>query len=149
MEITGRHVALITVGAFSVIIAVNLTLAWNAVATFPGLEVKNSYVASQGFDAERSAQQALGWEVAARLERGDLVLAVTDGASGRPAAVADLEVLVGRPTHVADDVVPAFTFDGTAFRAPVALGPGAWSLRVSATAADGTAFRQRLALTVK
>ena len=64
-KLTGWHVLAIFVGCFSVIVTVNLTLAYNAVATFPGLEVKNSYVASQHFDAERRAQEALGWDVRA------------------------------------------------------------------------------------
>ena len=45
-ELTGRKVLAITVGFFAVIIAVNLFMAFKAVGTFPGLEVKNSYVAS-------------------------------------------------------------------------------------------------------
>lgn len=45
-ELTGRHVLLMFVAGFGIIIAVNLTLAFSAVRTFPGLEVKNSYVAS-------------------------------------------------------------------------------------------------------
>ncbi len=51
--------------AFAVIIAVNLVLAFKAVRTFPGLEVENSYVASQTFDAERTAQEALGLDAEA------------------------------------------------------------------------------------
>ena len=60
-ELTGRHVLVITVSAFAVIIGVNLTLAYQAVATFPGLEVQNSYVAGQGFNDRKAAQEALGW----------------------------------------------------------------------------------------
>ena len=59
-ELTGAKVFAITAGAFGVIIAVNVVLAVKAVQTFPGLEVANSYVASQSFDAERTAQQKLG-----------------------------------------------------------------------------------------
>lgn len=62
-ELTGRHVLAITLGAFGVIIAVNLLMAFKAVSTFPGLETPNSYVASQVFDAERVAQESLGWTV--------------------------------------------------------------------------------------
>jgi nitrogen fixation protein FixH len=54
-EMTGRKVLAITVSAFGVIIAVNFLLAYKAVSTFPGLEVPNSYVASQTFDADRAA----------------------------------------------------------------------------------------------
>ena len=76
-QLTGRHVALIFGGAFSVIIAVNLALAYNAVHTFPGLEVKNSYVASQSFDKDRDAQLALGWSVYAEARDGELLLLTT------------------------------------------------------------------------
>ena len=57
------------VAAFGVIIGVNLVLALSAVRTFPGLEVKNSYVASQTFDERRAAQEALGWTVSAPRSR--------------------------------------------------------------------------------
>ena len=69
----GRHVAMIFGGAFTVIIGVNVALAVNAVRTFPGLETKNSYVASQTFDDRRAAQEALGWTVAAEQAEQDLV----------------------------------------------------------------------------
>jgi len=145
---TGRKVLVIVVSAFSVIIGVNLTLAYNAVRTFPGLEVKNSYVASQNFDAQRKAQLALGWDVSARVEGADLVLAII-GADGRPAQIAALDATLGRATHVADDMTPAFVFDGTAFRAPVELGRGNWNIRMVATAPDGTEFRQRVPLRIR
>ena len=69
-KLTGWHVLAIFTAAFGVIIGVNLTLAFNAVATFPGLETGNSYVASQSFDARRDAQQALGWTVTATADDG-------------------------------------------------------------------------------
>ena len=47
-ELTGGKVLAITVSAFAIIIGVNVLLAFKAVSTFPGLEVENSYVASQG-----------------------------------------------------------------------------------------------------
>ena len=57
-ELTGKHVFAITAGAFAVIIGVNVLLAVKAVSTFPGLEVGNSYVASQGFNTRKAAQEA-------------------------------------------------------------------------------------------
>ncbi|NNE53354.1 MAG: FixH family protein, partial [Sulfitobacter sp.] len=77
-EIKGWHVFTVFALAFGTIIAVNLTLAFNAVRTFPGLEVKNSYVASQSFDRQREAQLALGWEVSARVEGGELSLTILE-----------------------------------------------------------------------
>jgi len=144
-KITGRHVALIFAGCFSVIIAVNLSLAYNAVKTFPGLEVKNSYVASQHFDRDRDAQQALGWTVRAEAVRGQVALEVTR-ADGAPVELARLDATLGRATHVRDDQSPQFVFDGTRYVAPAELAPGNWNVRLVAEAADGTLFRQRVIL---
>ena len=146
-ELKGWHVAAMFCFGFGIIIAVNLTLAFNAVATFPGLEVGNSYVASQKFEARRTAQQALGWRVAADHRHGTLVLSITD-AHALPVEVAALSVIVGRTTHVASDIVPDLVFDGAAWRAPVALDPGHWLVRLNATAPDGTDFEQRIPLVV-
>ncbi|MDO5755936.1 MAG: FixH family protein [Rhodobacterales bacterium] len=144
-EITGRHVLMGFVAFFGVIIAVNLVLAYSAVSTFPGLEVANSYVASQEFDERRDAQEALGWTVDASHHAGMLTLAIT-GVNGAPVEVAELDAVLGRPTHVRDDVAPDFAFDGTAYRAPVDLAPGNWNIRMTARAADGTEFQQRVIL---
>jgi len=141
-ELKGKHVAGILALGFGTIIAVNMTLAFNAVRTFPGLEVKNSYVASQSFDVDRAAQIALGWEVSARVENGVLALRfVSDGTPVQPVIET---ATFGRATTVAADQTPVFYFDGDAFVATVDAGPGNWNLRVSARAADGTQFQQRI-----
>jgi nitrogen fixation protein FixH len=146
--LTGRKVLLIAVGAFGIIIAVNLFMAFKAIGTFPGLEVKNSYVASQSFDADRAAQEALGWVVEPTYENGVLSLVIRDRA-GLPARVAELHATVGRTTHVRDDIEPEFTYAGGLFMAPMTLDAGAWLIHLEAKASDGTAFRQRLDLNVK
>ena len=142
-EITGRHVLFGFVGAFGVIITVNLVLAYNAVRTFPGLEVKNSYVASQEFDARRTAQESLGWHIDASHHAGILTLSITEQ-DGAPVEVAALDAVLGRATNVQDDVTPDFVFDGRTYTAPLELGAGKWNIRMLATAADGTEFRQRV-----
>lgn len=144
-KITGKHVLIGFVGAFTVIIGVNLLLAFSAVRTFPGLEVKNSYVASQTFDDRRAAQEALGWTVRAHHQDGRLRLEITD-AAGLPVRVAKLDATVGRATHVFDDVEPEFRFDGQAYVADVPLGDGNWNIRMDAIAGDGTPFEQRVVL---
>ena len=147
--ITGWHVLAVFVAFFGVIIAVNVTLAWQAISTFPGLEVKNSYVASQTFDAERSAQQALGWT----LDYGydpvaqELRLTFTD-AQGVPVQLATLDVLVGRTTEAVDDIRPAFNGQAGVYSAPATLAQGRWMMAVEARALDGTLFRQRLEIAV-
>jgi len=144
--LTGWHVFGMFGLGFGIIIAVNLTLAVNAVRTFPGLEVKNSYIASQSFDHDRRAQKALGWSVAARLE-GDYLL-VSFAKAGDPVAPQIETAVFGRATSVHADQQPHFTFDGTAFVAPVQAGPGNWNLRITARAADGTRFQQRIIVEV-
>lgn len=146
-ELKGWHVATMFCGGFGIIIAVNLILAYNAVATFPGLEVKNSYVASQHFDADRKAQEALGWTVGATLADDQLRLEFTDR-YGHPVRLADLDVRVGRATHVADDLTPEFLFDGAAYTATIPRVKGNWQIRLKARASDGTLFAQRIALHV-
>jgi nitrogen fixation protein FixH len=147
-ELTGRHVLVITVSAFAVIIAVNLTLAWQAVSTFPGLEVKNSFVASQGFNGRKAAQEALGWELEPSYRDGRIDLAFQDR-DGVPVRVAKLEVLVGRTTTTADDAWPEFTAMGDVYSAPLALARGKWMVKVTAEAPDGTLFEQRTELFVQ
>lgn len=147
-ELKGRHVLAIAVGAFGVIIAVNLVMAWQAIRTFPGLEVANGYVASQTFDVERRAQEALGWTAVPDYRDGRLTLTVTD-ADGLPAVVQSLEVLVGRTTAANDDQQPVLTRVAGVWEADLALARGKWMLKVEAVATDGTLFRQRLELFVR
>jgi nitrogen fixation protein FixH len=147
-ELTGRHVAAIFVGAFGVIIGVNLLLAWKAVSTFPGIEVANGYVASQSFDTERKAQIALGWIADTRLDGETLRVSFTK--DGAPADVASVEGLFGRATEAIDDQTPVFTRVSNAiFEAPVKVARGEWILQLRAQAPDGTGFRQRVSVTVR
>lgn len=149
-ELTGRKVLIITVSAFAVVIGVNLTLAFQAIHTFPGLEVENSYVASQEFDAARDAQLALGWTADARYDSAArlFVLRITD-AAGRPARVPEVGVTIGRKTSNRDDRRPELLYYNGEFTAPLDLGPGYWTVRLEARAEDGTPFRQRLELYVR
>nr|WP_255696849.1 FixH family protein [Sandaracinobacteroides sayramensis] len=96
---TGRHALMVIGGGFTIVIAVNLTLAVLATRSHPGMVVENSYVASQNFnqwlEAGR-AQKALGWTVEARAEKG---LIVVDAASALQKPLTGLtgEVTVTHP----------------------------------------------------
>ncbi|MBO9434645.1 FixH family protein [Ruegeria sp. R13_0] len=147
-KFTGKHALAVFVCAFGVIITVNLILAYSAVKTFPGLEVKNSYVASQEFNDRLKEHQALGWEVRAENTGGLLILHITD-ATGAPVQVAELQAVVGRATHVRDDFSPDFTFDGLAYATPATLGKGNWNIRLVARDHSGAEFAQRVPLYVK
>lgn len=150
-EFKGWHMLTITVSAFAVIIAVNVGMAWQAVSTFPGLEVEDSYLASQDFDAEKAAQLALGWTLKPSYDpaTGVIRLDFLDKA-GQPVVLKDLNVLIGRPTEAKDDKTPTFTqaADG-AYVAEDQVAPGKWMMHVVAHAQDGTLFQQRLDFKVK
>lgn len=144
--LTGRKVLAIWCCCFGVIISVNLVLAFQAVRSFPGLEVANSYVASQYFNDHLAEHRALGWEVAAKVEDGILVLSFTD-ANGTPVEVAALQATLGRATHIREDREPDWRYFGGVFTAPAKdLAPGNWNIRLVATAPDGSQFRQRVVL---
>ncbi|MCB5409649.1 FixH family protein [Pseudogemmobacter faecipullorum] len=141
-ELKGIHVLAIVGSAFAVIIAVNLTLAWKAVSTFPGLDVQNSYVASQNFDQRRAAQEALGWTVDQHYVPGRFSLAFTDS-GGAPVMVSALSVLIGRTTVATADQQPEFIWNGTGYEAALSLAPGEWMMKIQAEASDGTLFERR------
>ncbi|MCB1336031.1 MAG: FixH family protein [Maritimibacter sp.] len=145
--LTGRKVFAIFAGAFALIIGVNVFMAYNAIGTFPGLEVENSYIASQTFDAERKAQEALNWDVSAAIE-GDEVLLTIIGPDGAPARVEAIEATIGRATQRTDDQVLAFRQNDVGVHVADIdpLDFGKWELRFVATAANGTPFRQRIQL---
>lgn len=144
-ELKGKHVLGIFLGVFGVVATANFFMAYSAVSTFPGLEVQNSYVASQQFDELRAAQEALDWTVEARHEAGILTLSFMDN-EGAPVELAELEATVGRATHALEDVEAEFRFDGQAYLATVPLSDGNWNIRMKARAEDGTLFQQRVVL---
>jgi nitrogen fixation protein FixH len=141
--LTGRRVFGFFVAGFGIVIAANLVLAVMAVRTFPGVEVANSYVASQSFDADREAQDALGWQVTLAREPSGFRLTIA-GPDGRPARVASLAGTLGRSATAAEDRALVFVAAGGVWTAAAEPGPGRWLLRLDAIAADGTRFRQVL-----
>lgn len=143
-RLTGRHVAAMFTGGFGIIIAVNLLLATKAVSTFPGLEVPNSYVASQSFDARRKAQTALGWTSRVDYRDGSLTIAVLDR-DGRPAPIRGLTAHIGRPTEARDDM--ALTLDARG-QVALELAPGMWRLDLAGHADDGTLYQRAIPLEV-
>ena len=149
-QLTGWHVLAIFVGAFGIIIGVNVYMAVNAVRTFPGLEVSSSYADSQDFDLRLEAQEALGWvaEVELDAEAGILTLHLNDEA-GRPVAPAELQALLTRPTNQEEDQQLTLSRNAGAFTAPVAISPGRWRLRLTGEARDGTAYRHNITFTVR
>lgn len=82
---TGKHITIILVIFFAVVIAVNLTMARLASSTFGGVVVDNSYVAGQKFNGwlkEADRERALGWKAEARHQADGKVAVKLTGAQG-------------------------------------------------------------------
>ena len=146
-KISGYHVLVLFIFAFTILIIVNLTLAASAIRTFPGLEVENSYIASQKFEAERNAQQDLAWGVTAEIDNGKLFLKILE--EGRSIVPNIKEATFGRATSIAEDQTLYFTFENGVLWAPVKAGPGNWNLRLKAYSENGVLFSQRLVMDIK
>ncbi|MEM8688677.1 MAG: FixH family protein [Pseudomonadota bacterium] len=144
-EFTGRHMLLTMVAFFGVIIAVNFTMAFFASSTWTGLMVKNSYVASQDFNAklaEARAQDALGWTSTMVLEGKDLKLTLKDN-QARPLAGLNVVARVYRPVAEAEDHDVALTESGAGlYGATVDLNPGLWEVAIMATGRDDRNYQQ-------
>ncbi|RME14756.1 MAG: nitrogen fixation protein FixH [Alphaproteobacteria bacterium] len=149
--ITGWTVLAIFVGAFSVIIGVNIFMAWSAIGTFPGLEVENSYVASQTFDKERAAQEALGWTVAPAFIGNDKVVLEVHDRDGVPVRLTEITAMLGRTTERNQD--QQLTFEEVRpGRYVAAIEPvdfGKWELRYVLKDERDVPFRQRVQLVIE
>ena len=145
--LTGGKVLAMLLGAFAVIIAANLAMLFAATGSFPGLVVKNSYVASQGWDARTAAQRALGWTATVGHDGETLTVAIS-GAEGEPVRGLDVTAVVGRPASGAEDTALAMAEDIDGYVAPVPLGPGRWRVDVAARGRDGERFAAKAELSV-
>ena len=146
-KITGYHVFAVFALAFSIIIGVNLTMAVNAVRTFPGIESKNSYIDSQTFNERRAAQEALDWNLDVALGASEIELWFNDGRG--PVQPKSMTAVLGRATEREDDITLGLIHVGGSYVAPIPeLGAGRWVLRLEAEADDGTAYRKDVKLWV-
>lgn len=130
-KFTGRHMALVFIGGFGVVITVNLVMASFAVGSFHGTVVDNSYAASQNYNgwlAKAEMSKALGWQVMAeRRADGRVVIetiAVPDGA----VITAEAE----RPLGARDPARLTFAPQGEGqWVSNAPLAPGRWRLRMA------------------
>lgn len=141
-QFTGRHMAIVMVAFFSVVIGVNFVMARDAIHTFSGTVVENSYVASQQFNGwlrDADSQDRLGWRARASAEPGNRIavaLASPAGHVGRATVTVDAEHPLGllKSQHLTlTEERPGI------FAAVHTLPPGRWRLRIVAHAPSGEA----------
>lgn len=128
---TGKHMALVFIGGFGIVILVNLFMASVAVGSFHGTVVDNSYVASQNYNgwlAKAEASRALGWQaLAARRADGRVVLETIAVPAGA-AVIAEAE----RPLGTREAATLTFADQGGGrWLSNTGLADGRWRLRIA------------------
>lgn len=150
-QFTGRHMLIWVVSFFAVIIAVNLTMAWFASATWSGLIVKNGYVASQNFNGELArarAQEALGWMAAVSHDGEGIAIRFT-GPKGEPLYGLSVSGELRSPVTDKHDQRLTFNPGQNGYVSAIRLMPGVWDLQVNATGKDEETYRKTFRFQVK
>lgn len=141
--LTGWHALGIVCLFFGVVIAVNVAMALYATGTFPGLVVKNSYVASQNYNKlleESREQQERGWTADLQAEDGLLHVRFADP-SDAPITGLRVAARVGRPAGDDEDRVLAFEIGSDGYVARDALPSGRWMVELEAWSSDRLVYR--------
>ena len=130
----GWHVLLIMLGFFGVMFAVNGVFLYHAITSFPGEDVKKSYVQGLNYNttlAERAAYADLGWTAEAGVQGDELVFRLSD-AEGAPLSnytvIGEIRRLATRENDQA--IVYRSRSNGEYVANAGQLGRGQWSLRV-------------------
>ena len=149
---TGWHMFMIMAAFFAVILAVNLLMAGFAIKSWSGLVVKNSYVASQNFNAmlaEAEAQKRRGWTSRLAISGKTLSFHVKTQ-EGRPVRGFAFTARFARPVHGRDDQLRAMreTAPGV-YQAPVPASPGRWHISLRGQNDSGQTYRQDFAVILK
>lgn len=142
--LTGRHVLAAMIAFFAAVIAVNGVFIYTALQTFPGEDVRRSYLQGLNYNqtlAERRAQAALDWRAEAGIvSPGDGVgveVRVVDH-DGSPVYGLTMNGVLRRPADGDHDVSLAFESRGGGSyvaRTPQ-LAAGMWDVRVTAQRGD-------------
>lgn len=139
-EIRGWHVLAAMLAFFGIVIAVNAAFIVFAVRSFPGEDVRRSYLQGLHYNetlAQRRAQSALGWQASASLERseeGGILVVMLRERDGTPLTDAGLSGNLLWPTDARLD--RSVVFEPAGAGRYVAhlddLAPGRWRLRAHA-----------------
>ncbi|MDF1835022.1 MAG: FixH family protein [Alteraurantiacibacter sp. bin_em_oilr2.035] len=130
-EFTGKHMLIVMVSGFGIIIAVNLLMATFAVRGFGGVVVENSYVASQEFNGwleEAERQRALGWTAAARRGDSGLLEIATSGVPAGAQATASLRRPLGKPEK---RIITLIEAEPGRFISQTPISEGRWQVRLT------------------
>lgn len=142
--LTGWHMLGIVGLFFGTVIAVNIVMAVLATGTFPGVVVKNSYVASQNYNellAESRAQARRGWTADVSAGGGVLHVRLADP-GGAPLAGLSLSARAGRPASSREDrILPLYAAASGEYEATEALPPGRWIVELQVRSSGDLVYR--------
>ncbi|KQT55189.1 MULTISPECIES: FixH family protein [unclassified Aureimonas] len=130
----GWHMAAVVGLFFGTVIAVNVLMAYKAISTFPGLNAKNGYVASQTYDRllqDAAEQDGRGWTSVVETRDGHLALTLLD-AGKKSVEGLDVRALVGRPASASTDRELALLPTPRGYETPATLERGKWLAEIVA-----------------
>ncbi|MFW2349955.1 FixH family protein [Qipengyuania sp.] len=136
-EFTGRHMALVLVAGFGIVVAVNFYMASLAIGGFGGVVVENSYVASQKFNGwleQARVSDRLGYAAALGRDAEGRLVATTERVPQGALLSADLRRPLGRPDHFSlrfEQIGP------DRFVSTRSLPEGRWVVRLAIDAGGG------------
>lgn len=150
-EFTGRHMLLIMIVFFGVIIAVNITMAVVARQSWTGLVAKNTYVASQQFNqkmADTKAQAALHWSGSLTVRDGAIGYRIAD-ASSQNVPLKSVSLKFMRPVGDHNDWSETLTLSSDGgYRTIHPVADGVWLVAIEADAGLDKPFRETLRINI-
>jgi len=128
--------------SMSVVVAVNAGFIWSALASFPGEANEHSFDTGNDYNRvldEAARQAALGWQMAASIESGHVVVRLTDR-QGALLPNLDLHAEAQHPLGPAQLTRIDFSLSGDHYVATSALpSTGQWDIAVAA-AVSGASY---------
>ena len=147
-RLTGRHVLLVLIGFFVVIIAANAVFMSFALRTFPGEKEEKSYLQGLNYNDRlhaRAEQAKLGWTASiseVSFEHGLASIRLTmNDRSGLPLSGLEITGMLLRPA--ADEQDTDFVFEPRGegdYAGAVSAGQGQWEMAGVATDDNGNQF---------
>ncbi|MGB3472244.1 MAG: FixH family protein [Erythrobacter sp.] len=133
-EFTGRHMVMVMVAGFGIVMIVNFYMASLAVGGFHGIVVENSYVASQKFNGwleEAEEMRALGWTASAsRAADGHVTIIAKDVPEGA-VITAELRRPIGEQKFATMTFAPVGQGQ---YRSLENVDSGRWTIRLQIAA---------------
>ena len=151
-EFTGRHMLVIMIAFFGIIIAINVTMAVMAQKSWTGVVAENTHVSSRQFNAqvaEARTQRALGWSSELVISDGVITYRLND-AENNPVRARSAVAYFRRPVHESADqqVTMAAQADG-ALTARADLGDGLWNVVIETEAGLERPYRETRRVTLQ